>query len=212
MFNQLYPYFQPYPFSYSFYTPVSMTYYNPYNQLNLNMDPKRYNWQLGINKWFLLKDNQGKWIFGKLTSYDSATGKMELLALIDGDFKTIEQNKANISEAWLVDKWAKLSLPNTTLNVSGKWKTNWGEMILNQSGTKVTGTYTHNKGKIEGTLEDNIFTGTWSESPTYTPPDDAGNVELTFSDNSFKGKWGYGDNLDAGFWTGTRILTTSPLI
>ena len=95
---------------------------------------------------------------------------------------------------------------------AGTWNTNWGTMYLTQSTGRVTGTYAYDKGKIEGSisknLSGNILAGTWSESPSYAPPDDAGDIEFTLSPdgNSFTGKWRYGSSGDwDGTWTGTRV-------
>lgn len=93
----------------------------------------------------------------------------------------------------------------TTIDVSGKWDTTWGDMILIQTGKNVSGSYTWDNGKIEGVLNGNIMTGTWSEEPTYNPPRDAGKIEFTFNHNTFLGKWGYGDEPLSGAWVGTRI-------
>jgi hypothetical protein len=94
---------------------------------------------------------------------------------------------------------------------SGKWDSNWGEMVFQQAGSTVTATYTHDQGRIQGTVSGNKLTGTWSEAPTYSPPKDAGDVELTLSDdcNSFSGKWRYGSSGSWGDWTGKRITTES---
>lgn len=89
----------------------------------------------------------------------------------------------------------------------GTWDTNWGDMKLQQSGDVVTGSYTWDEGHIQGTVSGNKLIGTWSEDPSYSPPDDAGDVELTISDdcNSFGGKWRYGSSGEWGDWTGKRI-------
>lgn len=102
-------------------------------------------------------------------------------------------------------EYIKPEKPDVEIDVSGKWNTNFGEMILNQSGTTVTGTYTHDKGRIEGVLKGNVFIGTWSEAPTYSPSHDAGKVKLIFNNDSFTGKWGSGDDEPTNPWTGTRI-------
>lgn len=86
-------------------------------------------------------------------------------------------------------------------------------MVLQQSGDTLTGTYTHDDGKLEGTISGNTFTGTWTEVPTRSPPHDAGDVELTLSDdcNSFSGKWRYGSSGEmSGGWTGTRTGSAPP--
>ena len=94
-------------------------------------------------------------------------------------------------------------------NWSGTWNTNWGEMIVTQSGDQISGTYTWDNGKIEGTITGNVFSGTWSEAPSYAPPDDAGDMELTISAdfNSLTGKWRYGSSGEwDGSWEGSRIV------
>jgi hypothetical protein len=101
---------------------------------------------------------------------------------------------------------------------TGTWDTNWGTMVLTQSAGTVTGTYTHDDGKITGgiskNLSGNILVGTWSEEPTYKPYRDAGDIEFIMAPDrdSFTGKWRYGfadnwnDDWD-GSWVATRIST-----
>ena len=95
-----------------------------------------------------------------------------------------------------------------TGQLSGTWKTSFGLMTLMQDGSRVTGSYPHDGGKIEGTLEGNVLRGNWSESPSYKPPKDAGNLEFTFSEDGrkFAGKWRYGFDKQTwdGNWTGTK--------
>lgn len=103
-----------------------------------------------------------------------------------------------------------------TYSWTGEWETSWGDMTLNQNGTKVTGTYTFDSGKIEGTVSGNVLTGTWSESPSYAPPRDAGEVEFVMSTDgkSFTGKWRYGSEGNWGNWEGgnrnTEVILASP--
>jgi PGF-CTERM protein len=91
---------------------------------------------------------------------------------------------------------------------TGTWDTNWDEMELVQIGNQVTGTYVYDNGKIVGVVSGYTLTGTWSEAPSYNPPNDAGDIELTISPdcNSFTGNWRYGSTGDwSGDWTGTRV-------
>ena len=92
---------------------------------------------------------------------------------------------------------------------TGTWQSEqWGTMELVQDGSKVTGTYTWDEGKIEGMANGNMLTGTWSESPGYQPPDDAGDFKFALSDdgNSFTGEWRYGSTGDwQGSWNGKRL-------
>ena len=91
----------------------------------------------------------------------------------------------------------------------GEWDSNWGHMILTQSGSTVTGTYTHDSGRITATVSGNKLSGTWSEAPSYSPDRDAGDIEFIMSSDgkTFSGSWGYGSNLSAGTWTGSKRLT-----
>jgi hypothetical protein len=119
-----------------------------------------------------------------------------------------------INDIGSVDQTITITVsPQTAgLNWSGTWDTSWGTMYLTQSLGKVTGTYDYDDGKIEGyiskNLSGNILVGTWSEYPSYAPPDDAGDIEFIMSSdfNSFTGRWRYGSSGDwYADWTGTRI-------
>ncbi len=96
-------------------------------------------------------------------------------------------------------------------NFTGQWNTNWGPLELVQRGSTVTGTYVHDQGRVRGQVSADGKTVrlTWSESPSYQPPEDGGTAELQLSDdgNSFSGRWGYGDSLEQGAWTGNRVKT-----
>lgn len=101
-----------------------------------------------------------------------------------------------------------------TYSWAGEWDTNWGDMVLTQTGSKVTGSYTYDNGRIDGTVSGNVLSGTWSEAPSYAPPHDAGEVEFVMSDDgkSFTGKWRYGSEGDWGNWEGgTRITEVTPV-
>jgi hypothetical protein len=91
---------------------------------------------------------------------------------------------------------------------AGTWDTNWGDMTCSVDGQTVNCTYVHDNGIIEAVLSSDGITmeGTWSESPSYQPPDDGGRVTFTLSadGNSINGYWWYGQNGDGGSWTGTR--------
>jgi hypothetical protein len=90
---------------------------------------------------------------------------------------------------------------------TGTWDTIHGTMDLTQSKNQVTGTY-GDAGRITGTVSGNTLTGTWSEPPSYQPPDGAGDFTFTLSadGNSFSGNWRYGSGTGDwdGSWSGTR--------
>jgi hypothetical protein len=81
-------------------------------------------------------------------------------------------------------------------------------MHLFQSGSGVTGSYTWDDGKLEGSLSGSTFAGRWAEAPSYSEPRDAGEVEFIFSEDctSFSGKWRYGsEGAWREDWSGTKL-------
>ena len=92
---------------------------------------------------------------------------------------------------------------------NGTWSTNWGAMTLVQRGSRVTGSYTHDHGKIEGTAIGSTLAGRWSEEPTYAGPGDAGPVvlQIDLSGLQFKGKWAYEGQTPNRSWSGIRAET-----
>jgi hypothetical protein len=93
-------------------------------------------------------------------------------------------------------------------SISGVYSTDFNEMTLSQNGNKVTGTYKHQNGRIEGTLDGETLTGWWYQ--------DNGKGKFVFkfkSDYSgFKGKWGYNDAAPGSIWNGTRTSVQEPIL
>ena len=91
----------------------------------------------------------------------------------------------------------------------GTWESEqWGTMQLVQDGNRVTGEYEWDEGKIDGMINGNMLTGTWSEKPSYQPPDDAGDFKFSLSKDgtSFTGEWRYGSTGDwQGSWNGKKV-------
>lgn len=91
---------------------------------------------------------------------------------------------------------------------SGQWSSEWGTMVLAQSGARVEGTYPHDQGHILGTVSGGVFTGRWDEAPSRAGPGDAGAVILTMAADgkSFTGRWNYdGDQAFRSNWSGRCI-------
>ncbi|MDG6243139.1 MAG: hypothetical protein QCH31_01930 [Methanolobus sp.] len=141
---------------------------------------------------------------------DGATVSIPL-DLLDGT--TIDNQKADLESKETTDTvqtpQSGFVSESTSHSFVGEWSSNWGDMTFRQSGNKIVGEYTHDKGRIEGVMKGDVFIGTWSESPSYSEPNDAGDVELKLSSdgNSFEGNWRYGSDSSAwrGGWTGTRV-------
>jgi len=87
-------------------------------------------------------------------------------------------------------------------NWTGTWKTDFGTMVLTQTGNSVTGSYTHEEGRVSGAVQGNTLTGTWSQKQSKT-----GRFKFTMSADgrSFRGLWGLGSQgpISSG-WNGTR--------
>jgi hypothetical protein len=95
---------------------------------------------------------------------------------------------------------------DTEFTWSGKWNTNFGPMLLKQTGGAVSGSYTHDKGKITNAqVTGNVLKGRWSEAPTYSGPSDAGGFEfkLTAGAKSFNGSWNYEGRSSSSGWSGS---------
>jgi hypothetical protein len=102
---------------------------------------------------------------------------------------------------------SKMGEVDSTCSWSGNWNTSWGEMVLQESGDTVTGSYPHDQGQIQARSFGRRLVGTWSEAPSRMAPDDAGEFGFTMADNcsSFSGNWRYGETGGwSGSWTGER--------
>jgi len=95
---------------------------------------------------------------------------------------------------------------------TGVWNTTYGRLDLRQSGQDVIGSYDYDEGRFVGTITETGLVGTWSEAPTYLPPDDAGDFVLNFTDDcdSFVGRWRYGSS--GPWWTDWNGSRGSALI
>ena len=73
----------------------------------------------------------------------------------------------------------------------GEWDSDWGNIVITQKGNQISGTYTHDNGRISGMVSGNTITGTWAEYPSYSAPNDAGDIifEMASDGKSFSGKW-----------------------
>lgn len=94
-------------------------------------------------------------------------------------------------------------------DLSGPWDTHWGSnqstVVLHQTGTWVTGTFTSTAsppGALAGRLQGNLLVGRW------TDPTSSGGFRLVISADgrSFTGTWGATvDSVDSGGeWSGRR--------
>jgi LCCL domain len=66
--------------------------------------------------------------------------------------------------ALLLTASASLARP-LALTWTGAWEREWGLMKLTRVGSKVTGTYPHDSGRLSGTVSGSKFKGRWDEAP-----------------------------------------------
>jgi hypothetical protein len=148
------------------------------------------------------------------TNFDSATQSKNLGSEGSGEPKVdgypvssdVSTDKAASAEI-IQSNAPKATFIDQICSWIGTWDTNWGSMDVQMSGNSVTGTYPHDQGRIQGTISGNKLIGTWSEAPSYSPPNDAGDLEFVMSDDcsSFSGNWRYGSTGGwSGGWSGTR--------
>lgn len=96
-----------------------------------------------------------------------------------------------------------------TLNVTGAYKSDFGNLKLQQTKNNVTGTYNYPyngetvNGSLKGVLKENTLTFTWEQKQGTGKS--GGNGEFTFSKDgkSFKGNWEDSKG-QTGTWNGTK--------
>lgn len=136
--------------------------------------------------------------------------------IVDSDPETWSHNARSDYTGFAVVRAAPgavLPSPPGACTWTGVWDTNWGRMELVQIGDQVSGTYTHDQGRISGVVRDGAVVGTWSEAPSYQPPRDAGDVVLRQSADcaTLSGEWRYGSTgAMSGGWSGTRVAGAVP--
>ncbi|MEZ4786668.1 MAG: hypothetical protein R2790_02000 [Flavobacterium haoranii] len=84
---------------------------------------------------------------------------------------------------------------------NGKWNTTFGEINLEQIGTKIKGKYS-NLGDIDADF-DKVAK---KLKGTFTNKGKKGYFEFNFEGNSFKGKWGWNTSMAEGIWDGTKVV------
>jgi len=89
---------------------------------------------------------------------------------------------------------------NSSSLIEGIYNTDFKEMTIGINGNRVTGTYKHMDGKIDGILEGNKLTGTWTQS------NGKGRIEFVFNQDftAFSGKWSYNNDDPTRKWDGRK--------
>jgi len=131
-----------------------------------------------------------------------SNGKGRMVFVFNDDF-TAFTGKWSYNDGEPKSKWngeKKYKPVQTVGKIDGTYNTDFKEMTISSNGNKVTGTYKHANGRIEGILNGNILTGWWYQSN--------GKGRLVFVFNAdfsaFTGKWGYNDTDPKSKWDGKR--------
>jgi uncharacterized cupin superfamily protein len=150
-----------------------------------------------LSGWWYQSNGKGRLVFVFSEDFSSFTGKWgydsaEPSRLWNG--KRIGGGSGSLGAPALI----QAAPPPPPL--AGIYDTDFKEMTLQLNGSRVTGTYTHADGRVEGTLEGRTMTGWWYQS------NGKGRFVFTFSEdfNSFTGKWGYNDAEPTGQWNGKK--------
>ena len=148
---------------------------------------------------------EGKFIFfspsGKQHFFDNG------ITSFNGNWGYGTDNKYsnNPDHSWkATSKTAGKEAIKNVINVwSGKWNTTDGNLILQQIGNKVTGTY-KGIGTVNATYtpQTRKLKGTFYNNNTKK----TGHFEFNFEGNSFKGKWGWNTSMTDGIWDGTKNI------
>lgn len=146
----------------------------------------------------------GRWI------QDNAKGR--LIFEFNEDFTAFTGKWSYNDETPTSSKWDGKLKPGTGTGLkpgtgrgisipTGDFSTDFNALRFHQDGNKVTGTYDHRNGRIEGTLNGRTLTGRWTQ--------DNGKGRFVFEFNegftAFEGKWSYDDNEPTGTWNGKLI-------
>lgn len=105
---------------------------------------------------------------------------------------------------------ASLLMYAGTLNVNGTYTTDFGDLVIKQKGTEVTGSYSYPseggvmaKGTIKGTLKSTVLTFTWQQSQGTQKAGGTGKFTFAANGKSFTGTWKDSKG-KTGEWSGTR--------
>ncbi len=94
----------------------------------------------------------------------------------------------------------------------GKWDSNYGRMELEQAGTKVSGTFEHGDGQLEGEAQGDLLLFDWLQpgdlSAARLPVKGQGWLRLSQDGEAIEGRWGYEEAREGGgVWRATRAAT-----
>lgn len=137
-------------------------------------------------------------------AYDNSVSLQDLRG--KGIYFISEFQTGNSQFNWNGKRSSSSKVNNLETSVwSGKWKTNFAELDLEQVGNKVTGKY-GTLGDIDGTFDKSKKT----LKGTFTNKGKKGYFEFAFTGNEFQGKWGWNTQMtESPAWTGSKLVKSN---
>ena len=95
------------------------------------------------------------------------------------------------------------------VDLSGKWESNWGDMVLRQSGGRVEGSFAHRNGKLAGDLAGDLLLFDWSQPSNRAEgvlaATGKGWLRVSQDGQTLEGVWGYQEAREGGgSWRANR--------
>jgi OmpA-OmpF porin, OOP family len=92
-------------------------------------------------------------------------------------------------------------------DISGTYRTNFGDMHIRQQGTSVVGCYEHAEGLLEGGIEGRTMKLTWNESGHTTPEEGPAIMVFSSDGKQLFGLWWYKgqENTSGNIWNGSKV-------
>ncbi|NUN07786.1 MAG: hypothetical protein HUU54_01260 [Ignavibacteriaceae bacterium] len=141
-------------------------------------------------------NGSGKFIFNFKTDFSDFTGKWGY----NEETPTGSWNGKRTGAPISTEKSKPVKEEPEVLNVSGVYISDFGDLLIKQSGQNITGTYPHSNGRIEGSLNGRTLSGRWYQD------NGTGKLEFNFNEDAtaFTGKWGYNEATPSGTWNGRK--------
>ena len=95
------------------------------------------------------------------------------------------------------------------ITLEGKWESNWGDMVLSQTGDRIKGTFAHRNGTLEGRLAGDLLLFDWSQpgnkAEGVLSARGKGWLRVSQDGGVLEGVWGYREHRDGGgIWRAER--------
>ena len=88
------------------------------------------------------------------------------------------------------------------ITTGGRWESNWGDMVLSQQGSRVTGTFAYRNGSLEGRLDGDLLLFDWKQpgnkAEGVLAAHGKGWLRVSQDGQVLEGVWGYRERRKGG--------------